>query len=455
MSATNPLHKLTQKSFESLLGNQDLSDVTFVVCNESLKEKPKEYHCVRAIFASFSSVFEKMLFGSMVESFSDNQVIITDVSCIAFEFLQSLFYGLPVELTEQNVVHVLYAANKYIINDLVAECNAFISSIANMNDLILALKSLRDYKLFDISSQIVDKRAILTDSSAQLQLFDCDNFTQIPQYLLVALLKSNLLNLKEEIIWEKCRKWSQFQCSVTQNTDQTDDVKLSDDCFMKPLLPHIRYTLMPNKFFAEHVVPTNLLSKDDVISIFCHMACAKNVKINFNASTRMQKVTFDTYCEQFKHYVNKQQNIFEHKGDSTTQKLLFASNVKWTPNSGIHSWSIKCWTKGTNHDGIGIMSDIDACQQNSIWFHKDQYHPVFWYATGNVYKKGSAVTELKAIENGDVVQFILDCNQWNLTIIINDKKDDQHMHVVSDIDQVSYYPVVNVRGKNAWKYQML
>eukprot|EP01083_Nonionella_stella_P074034 200607_1 len=405
MSATNPLHKLTQKSFESLLGNQDLSDVTFVVCNESLKEKPKEYHCVRAIFASFSSVFEKMLFGSMVESFSDNQVIITDVSCIAFEFLQSLFYGLPVELTEQNVVHVLYAANKYIINDLVAECNAFISSIANMNDLILALK--------------------------------------------------NLLNLKEEIIWEKCRKWSQFQCSVTQNTDQNDDVKLSDDCFMKPLLPHIRYTLMPNKFFAEHVVPTNLLSKDDVISIFCHMACAKNVKINFNASTRMQKVKFDTYCEEFKHYVNEEQNAFEHKDDSTSRTLLFGSDVKWTPKSGIHSWTIKCWTKGTTGDAIGIISDIDACQQNNIWFHNDQYHPVFWYCSGNVYKKSSVVTKLKTIENGDVVQFILDCNQWNLTIIINDKKDDQHMHVVSDIDQVSYYPVVNVRGKNAWKYQIL
>ena len=64
-----------------MVNNINLSDVTFIVGKEK-----EELYGIRSLFASQSIVFKNMLYGQMVESNPNNNVILSDITVLAFKY---------------------------------------------------------------------------------------------------------------------------------------------------------------------------------------------------------------------------------------------------------------------------------------------------------------------------------------------------------------------------------
>lgn len=120
-----------------------------------------EYPCIRALFAMNSPVFDAMLFGNMKESESKVKIHLSDIDSNTFEFLQQFFYRLNPQITQKNVIGILYASNKYLIKHLKYACIKFIVSNiievnvrqSNMKDLVLFFYKLYCYGLTDLIIQ--------------------------------------------------------------------------------------------------------------------------------------------------------------------------------------------------------------------------------------------------------------------------------------------------------------
>lgn len=59
------------------------------------------------LFAAQSIVFDKMLFGNMIESQPNGNVIIHDIDVSTFKWIKKYVYGLNSMLTPDNIVQVL------------------------------------------------------------------------------------------------------------------------------------------------------------------------------------------------------------------------------------------------------------------------------------------------------------------------------------------------------------
>ena len=105
-----------------------MNDVIFTV---GIDGNTEDIHGVKFLFCAHSEVFKNMFCSDMMES-NDNKVIIRDVTIKAFKYIKKYTHGLNPKLEYQDTVDILYAAQKYIIDDLVKKCKDKLSSI---NDL--------------------------------------------------------------------------------------------------------------------------------------------------------------------------------------------------------------------------------------------------------------------------------------------------------------------------------
>lgn len=94
---------------------------------------------IRLLFASQSDIFQKMLFGSMLEASNrSSNVVITDIDYNTFLWLKKYIYGLRPNLTDSNIVQVLKMADKYIIEALYDACiNCIVTKFMQVSDIFI------------------------------------------------------------------------------------------------------------------------------------------------------------------------------------------------------------------------------------------------------------------------------------------------------------------------------
>ena len=137
-------------SFSKLMEKCKHNDVTFVIKNDVLSiesddakmvpddhdtqdidddddEADNIFHGNRMLFAAHSNVFDKMLFGSMMESNKSNNVIIHDLTCEQFQWLKDYVYHQDPKLTPENLVSILQMSDKYLMNHVISGCLTYIA----------------------------------------------------------------------------------------------------------------------------------------------------------------------------------------------------------------------------------------------------------------------------------------------------------------------------------------
>jgi hypothetical protein len=221
-----------------------------------------------------------------------NQVLPTTIqlkgiSPETFEFIRKVCYGIPGELNMENVADILFVAQKYLFEGLTQECMDFIfdaaveeePTIINEKSMIQLLNSLFDYQLDNVWEKL------LYDNTKWMnRLIKSSEFKLLKCGIVQKLFQSSQLNFTEEFLWDKCVEWSQFQTQQLPSLE--DDMKYSWQQYIKPLIPYIRFPIMERTFFVKQVMPTNALSKDELIDIMAYYCDSAYEIKNFSAAKR-------------------------------------------------------------------------------------------------------------------------------------------------------------------------
>eukprot|EP00485_Elphidium_margaritaceum_P009568 CAMPEP_0202700928 /NCGR_PEP_ID=MMETSP1385-20130828/14049_1 /ASSEMBLY_ACC=CAM_ASM_000861 /TAXON_ID=933848 /ORGANISM="Elphidium margaritaceum" /LENGTH=482 /DNA_ID=CAMNT_0049358219 /DNA_START=295 /DNA_END=1743 /DNA_ORIENTATION=- len=209
-----------------------------------------------------------MLFGSMQESLSGTQVFIPDVAPEAFNFFHLLIYGAAPPLTFDIVVHVLYLAQKYLIDALAAECKEFCIAVNHLNDFYNILHAFTRYPslTFDTfvpqflsqckftnvapcppssssssSSPSPSAWYTLSPLSTQnhrnvMKIMEAKGFLNLPIFMVQHIIKSGLVST-EQFKYLHCRQYAQHCCTQSDNDDnvsQRIDVADTETCSQCP-----------------------------------------------------------------------------------------------------------------------------------------------------------------------------------------------------------------------------
>ncbi|KAL3084447.1 hypothetical protein niasHT_036332 [Heterodera trifolii] len=270
-----------------LLGTGNGADVHFLVGREEEKENLSAH---KLILASSSEVFEAMFrfdeenetrppakkVAKMANSAIDNAaardssaadgtehdpVVVPDVTAEAFKAMLAFIYTEDLSgLNGHNLFDVLYAAKKYQISLLIAACTDFpVWDVPNIFEAFAQAQFIGEEKFACRCLDYVDfdKEDVMKD------------FLKIDQQLLCEILDNFGFKTGGEIvIWNAALYWADEQCAQNHKTCSGENIREA----LGPALYKIRLPLLPRDEFTEIIVPSDVLTQEELLSMFLSYA---------------------------------------------------------------------------------------------------------------------------------------------------------------------------------------
>jgi hypothetical protein len=239
--------------------NSLMSDVHFLVgMNDETEGEKQSVPAHKYVLAISSPVFFAMFYGRLAET--QDTVEIPDSNYESFvEFLRFLYYD-EVNLTVDIVMGVNYLAKKYIVPALEKKCSVFLEKAVDASNVFKLLSYARKYK-----DEVVEKICWEFLDSDTVEAVNSECFCQVDKEVICELLTRDTLHAKEIELFLAVKKWAEVERSEwDEETSRNDLTKES----INEVVNLIRYPLMSQREFAEHVAKSKLLRHEDVINMF-------------------------------------------------------------------------------------------------------------------------------------------------------------------------------------------
>lgn len=234
------------KLFQSTLLQDGLKDLLkenkFVDC--VLKVGDRSLPCHRLIMAACSPYFREIYFsedGSEKKD-SSKEVVIEDVDPAVMDVVVNYLYSAEIEITDENVQDVFAVANRFQIPSVFTVC---VNYLQNKLSVGSCLAIFRMGLVLNCPRLAISARDFIAERFETLA--NEEEFLDFDAPELFAIIGCDALNVeKEEPVFELVMKW------VRKNKENRS--KDLVDAF-----DHIRFRLLPEKYFKEKV------EKDDII----------------------------------------------------------------------------------------------------------------------------------------------------------------------------------------------
>ncbi|KAL3085699.1 hypothetical protein niasHS_009640 [Heterodera schachtii] len=250
-------------------------------------------------------------------------VVIPDVTVEAFKAMLAFIYTEDLSgLNGHNLFDVLYAAKKYQISLLIAACTDFpVWDVPNCFDAF-------------IQAQFIGEEAF---ACRCLDYINFNNELTMKQFLKVnnQFLCEILDNLPQkpsgEIgIWNAALRWADEQCA--QNGKECTGENRRE--ILGPALYKIRFPLMSRDEFSESIVPSDVLTKDELLSVFLSHppghALPEIYPLRFPTDHRKDLASSPTDSHQKGRLTLKIEKFsdFSRGGESDTERYSDAVNIR-------------------------------------------------------------------------------------------------------------------------------
>ena len=218
-----------------LFNNSLMSDITFVLTDPDGTQVRVPAH--KLVLAISSPVFEAMFYGELAEKRREIELPDTERPYL-LEFLRFLYSDEP-KLTTDNAFGVLYLAQKYIVPSLKNKCWAFI-----------------------------DKKSCLCLKS--------DNaVSTLHPDMLNSLVRRETLNITKELeLFQATKRWAETKLKHGDLEPSGETVRN----ILGEAIHSIRFPTISPENFARHVVPSDVLTSEEVADTYQYFYRVKTGK---------------------------------------------------------------------------------------------------------------------------------------------------------------------------------
>jgi hypothetical protein len=241
--------------------NSLMSDVHFsvgILSDETAERETRNVPAHKYVLAISSPVFFAMFYGRLAETQDTVEIPDSDYECFV-EFLKFLYCD-EVNFTIDIVMGVNYLAKKYIVPALEKKCSAFIEEAVDASNVFKLLSYARKYK-----DESVEKICWEFLDSDTVEAVNSECFCQVDKEVIRELLTRDTLHAKEIELFLAIKKWA--ETLNLEGNDEASNDELAKESVNK-VVNLIRYPLMSQREFAEHVAKSRLLRHEDVINMF-------------------------------------------------------------------------------------------------------------------------------------------------------------------------------------------
>lgn len=292
-SSTNQF--ILQKQRESILSaltSQTLTDVTFKIGTER-----NEYRITRSLLAFISPVFKAMLCGPMMEGQSDSEIILVDMKPNVFDSIVKFAYINDPGINMDTMFPLITACDRYQIKSLLECCHQVLRSNLNNNNFMnyfqrAAREQTLDGESMRIMANYLERSCLSTETICSffhflvtrksenmhldrmigqchrylnyitddefIQTINSNGFREMSRKAMRLFLRRHIQRDRQEI-WTAVVKWAEHQ------TKGVEDDKVS---LLKSVKDLIGFKSMSLWYFAQNVVPLNVLTRTEVTTFF-------------------------------------------------------------------------------------------------------------------------------------------------------------------------------------------
>ena len=274
-----------------IFNSEILSDVKFVVpvsIGESESKKVIPAH--KFVLAISSPVFFAMFYGRMVET--KDPIELPDCE---YESLLELFrflYTDKVNLSGNNVMQVLYLANKYIVPSLAKKCTEYLRDNLNASNVFFILPHARKFENKDLEDrcwEVIDEQTEEAVTS--------DEFVSVERSVVESVVKREALNVTEVELFKAVDRWATREC---ERQGRTSDGETKRRVLGEDIVNGIRFPLMEEKDFASVVLDSHLLNHEELCNMIKHYNNVLNISLPFVQARR--GISCKQRCQRFNEF---------------------------------------------------------------------------------------------------------------------------------------------------------
>ena len=322
-----------------MLNNYHLSDVKFVALQRGgEKESEKAIPAHKFILAISSPVFEAMFFGELAET--SDTIELPDCEYGSLLELFGYMYSDEVNLSESNVMGVLYLAKKYMVSALVDKCTKYLQLNLDPSNVFSVLPTAQRYE----EKELVDRCWEVIDSGAGFAV-KSDGFETIDRSLLEAVVARDTLAIEEVELFKAVDTWATKQC---QKQGFGVSGKMKRKVLGEQIVTTIRFPLMKHNEFSAVVLDTNILTSDEIVNFFKFYSSTLTSPLGFSETPRINQAAFprcgrfQSVSEEFVTYSSDRHYLlFDVDKDIMLHglRVLGGKNNKYTVNLAVKDCS--------------------------------------------------------------------------------------------------------------------
>ena len=263
---------------EHMFNNELFSDVKFVVRGANGESESKRVIPAHKFVLSIGSpVFEAMFYGELAES--TDSIELPDCE---YESLLELFrytYSDEAILSGSNVMGVLYLAKKYMVPSLADTCNKYLQDNLDPSNVFSILPSAEK---FDDKNLVGQCWKLISKQTEEV--VKSEGFETIERSLLEAVVERDALSIEEIELFKAVDLWATKAC---ERQELAADGQAKRRILGERIIKGIRFPIMDEKDFASVVLDSDVLTKEDIVSVIKHLNSVPSSSMLFPKTKRL------------------------------------------------------------------------------------------------------------------------------------------------------------------------
>nr|CAD7595051.1 unnamed protein product [Timema genevievae] len=214
--------------------------------------------CKRAskvMLALKSPVFDRMFFGDFEE---DAIIQVPDIEADVLDIMLKHIYGVKWAFeSKEQTMDVFYAANKYMLPELMSVCIEYVWPI-ELDDVFIALNFSTLFSL-----EYLKEAAMIILKNNVWKILNHPEFVNLSQKSLLAIVELQHLNLNSELeLFDAAVKWAKAQCNKNELLENGDNLR----AVLGDVIRHIRFlTMTPSEVTGSPCESDVLTCEDKLI----------------------------------------------------------------------------------------------------------------------------------------------------------------------------------------------